>query len=433
MFKTVPFNLIYAQPSRNGLTKPKAIRGTGTKIVNMGELYAHPRMRNIIADKAPLTPREKEAFLLEKDDLLFARQSLVPEGAGKCSIFLGDIEEVTFESHIIRVRIDKEKADPGYYYYYFRSNNGREVIESIIEQGAGVAGIRASDLSCLEVLSPTLPEQRAIAQILSSLDDKIAMNKQMSETMEALAQALFKSWFIDFDPVRAKMDGRCPNLPKNIADLFPAIFVESELGEIPTGWQMGTLGDVLSQRVERCVASAETEAQPYVPIDCIAPKSLLLPESKPGKSAQSSLTKFYKGDLLFGAMRPYFHKVCIAPFDGTTRTTAFVLFPRQATDFAYASLLLHHPSTVDYATRHSTGSTIPYAVWRHSLEDMPVIIPPNDVRLVYNNIVGPILTRIVALYFENSTLAALRDALLPGLVSGDLKVKDAEKFVGRAV
>jgi type I restriction enzyme S subunit len=182
------------------------------------------------------------------------------------------------------------------------------------------------------------------------------------------------------------------------------------------------LGNVLSQRVERCIASAETASRPYVPIDCISPQSLFLTESKPGEEAQSSLTKFYKGDLLFGAMRPYFHKVCITPFDGTTRTTAFVLYPRQANDFAFATLLLHHPDTIDFATRHSTGSTIPYAVWTGSLEDMPVPIPPAQVRNVFNNAVRPILVRIAEPYFENRTLAALRDTLLPKQISGELRV-----------
>jgi hypothetical protein len=253
----------------------------------------------------------------------------------------------------------------------------------------------------------------------------------MNETLEAMARALFKSWFVDFDPVRAKAEGRDPGLPKPLADLFPVRLVDSELGEIPEGWKVGTLGDVLCQRVERCVASAETAARPYVPIDCISPKSLFLTDSKPGEEAQSSLTKFYKDDLLFGAMRPYFHKVCIAPFDGTTRTTAFVLHPKHKDDFAFATLLLHDPETIDFATRHSTGSTIPYAVWVHSMDTMPTILPPSDVRAAFNDAARPMLARIPQPYFESRTLAALRDTLLPKLISGELRVKDAEKLTGR--
>ena len=125
-------------------------------------------------------------------------------------------------------------------------------------------------------------------------------------------------------------------------------------------------------------------------------------------------------------MRPYFHKVCIAPFDGTTRTTAFVLFPHRNEDFAFAALLLHHPDTIDYATRHSTGSTIPYAVWNGSLEDMPAVIPPSAVRNAFDRILRPMLTRIPETYFLNKTLAAFRDTLLPKLISGELRVKTAQ-------
>ena len=117
-------------------------------------------------------------------------------------------------------------------------------------------------------------------------------------------------------------------------------------------------------------------------------------------------------------------KVCIAPFDGTTRTTAFVLFPRAKEDFAFATLLLHHPDTIDYATRHSTGSTIPYAVWSNSLEEMPVIVPPSEVRSAFDGVVRPMLDRIPKPHFQNRTLAALRETRLPKLISGELQVKD---------
>jgi len=280
-------------------------------------------------------------------------------------------------------------------------------------------------------------EQRFIARILGTLDDKIELNRRMSETLEAMARALFKSWFVDFDPVRAKAEGRWKRgqsllgLPTNLWDLFPARLVDSELGEIPEGWEVGTLGDVLDQRVDRCTPSEETRSRPYVPIECIATRSLLLADSKPGEEAQSSLTKFRKGDLLFGAMRPYFHKVAIAPFDGTTRTTVFVLQPKAPEDFCFSALVLHDPKTIEYATNHSTGSTIPYAVWRGSLEAMPTVLPPRQIRAAFDRLARPFLDGIPPFLFKNRTLAALRDALLPKLISGELRVKGAGMFVGR--
>ena len=294
-------------------------------------------------------------------------------------------------------------------------------------------------LRTIEISLPPLPEQRAIAHILGTLDDKIELNRRMNETLEAMTRALFKSWFVDFDPVRAKVALKRraggendwtlerarayhDNMGEEIAALFPDRFVDSELGEIPEGWGVGALGDVLNQRVERCRASDETVSRPYVPIDCISPKSLFLVESKSGEYAKSSLTKFYTGDLLFGAMRPYFHKVCIAPFDGTTRTTAFVFYPKREYDFAFATLLLQNSDTIDFATRHSTGSTVPYAVWKDSMEAMAITVPSSGVLKAFNDTVRPLLIRIPQRYFESRALATLWDALLPKLVSGELRI-----------
>jgi type I restriction enzyme S subunit len=332
------------------------------------------------------------------------------------------------------MRCDRSKVIPEYVVAYFKTPEGQHQLLANASQ-VGVPSIAqpVTYLRTIEIPVPPLPEQRAIAHILGMLDDKIELNRRMNETLEAMARAIFKSWFVDFDPVRAKAEGRDAGLPERLADQFPDSFEDSELGEIPKGWRAGTLGDLLVQRMERCVASAETAARPYVPIDCISSKSLFLTKSEPGEEGRSSLTKFYKGDLLFGAMRPYFHKVCIAPFDGTTRTTAFVLLPIMKEDFGFATLLLHRPDTIDYATRHSTGSTIPYAIWNGSLEDMPVIIPPYNMREEFNGIVCPILDRIPVPYFQNKALAAIRDMLLLKLLSGEFRIKDTEKFVGRGI
>ncbi len=144
-----PFKELFAIPLRNGLTKPKAVRGTGTKMVNMGELFANSRIAEVQMDRVPLNEAERKSSLLAAGDLLFARQSLVLSGAGKCSIFVSDDEQVCFESHVIRCRLNRELADPDFYFYFFSSPAGRKLIESIVEQGAGASGIRGSDLAKL--------------------------------------------------------------------------------------------------------------------------------------------------------------------------------------------------------------------------------------------------------------------------------------------
>jgi len=251
------FGSLFAEPPRNGLTRPKAVRGAGVKMVNMGELFMYPRLRNATMDRVPLNESEAARFLLREGDLLFARQSLVLEGAGKCSIFLGDDEPVTFESHVTRVRLDPNKANPNFYFYYLQSHHGRATIRSIVEQGAGASGIRGSDLGRLNVQWFPVDMQRVIAHILGTLDDKIELNRKMNKTLEAMARAIFKSWFVDFDPVRAKAEGRDTGLPKHIADLFPDSFVESELGEIPAGWNITALGESVSTIKGRSYKSEE--------------------------------------------------------------------------------------------------------------------------------------------------------------------------------
>ncbi len=183
------------------------------------------------------------------------------------------------------IRAKQNVSDARFVHYAFR-----HAVKASLSWASGSARdfVRRDDYRNLLIVAPSLTEQRAIAHILGTLDDKIELNRRMSETLEAMARALFKSWFVDFDPVRAKMEGRDTGLPREIANLFPSRMVESELGEIPEGWEVRTLGDMISQRLERCSPSDETRSRPYVPIECIATRSLLLSQSKPGGEAQSS-------------------------------------------------------------------------------------------------------------------------------------------------
>jgi type I restriction enzyme S subunit len=289
---------------------------------------------------------------------------------------------------------------------------------------------------------------------LGSLDDKIELNRRMNATLEGMAQALFKSWFVDFDPVIDNALAAGNPIPDELAPRaevrknalangtanreaakpFPAAFHETEsMGWIPKGWEVSSLGDILQQRVERVKPSTETAAIPYVPIECISPHSLFLENTKDGIEAQSSLTKFHKGDILFGAMRPYFHKVCIAPFDGTTRTTAFVLSSKNDSDWAFGAALANEESTIEYATLHSEGSTIPYAKWRNSLERMPIILPPSGLRSEFGGKVAALLNAISPKFYQNVALTELRDTLLPKLISGELRIPEAEQLIEKTL
>src|SRR3954470_5910628 len=150
---SVKFSDLLAESIRNGIYKPKPFHGRGCKIVNMGELFAYPRLFDVPMRRVELSEREQQNVLLKEGDLLFARRSLVAEGAGKCSIVKQINEPTTFESSIIRARPDRNKVSSDYLYYFFQSDFGRHLLDSILRQVA-VSGITGSDLAQLELSPP---------------------------------------------------------------------------------------------------------------------------------------------------------------------------------------------------------------------------------------------------------------------------------------
>ena len=362
-----------------------------------------------------------------------------------------DGRKIALAQRVITLRGKKDILDNTFLKYLMISEYVQHQLDG---RGTGttVKGIKQSELRKVVLKFPSFKEQKAIAHILGSLDDKIELNRQMNETLEAMAQALFKSWFVNFDPVIDNALAAGNAIPdelferaeqrkaiekkdnSDIQDLFPDEFeFTEEMGWIPKGWAVVELGDILERRNERVKAGGDTTALPYVPIDCISSKSLFLSESKNGNEAQSSLIKFHKDDFLFGAMRPYFHKVCIAPFYGTTRTTAFVLKPKLSFDYSFSLMQLFQKSTIDFATAGSVGSTIPYAKWDGSMSSIPITLPKEDIRKLFNNILRESFHTISIKYFENETLAKLRDTLLPKLISGELRITDADALVNETI
>ena len=323
------------------------------------------------------------------------------------------------------MRCDRSKVIPEFVVAYFKTPEGQHKLLANRSQ-VGVPSIArpVTYLRTIKIPLPPFPEQRAIAHILGTLDDKIELNRRMNETLEAMVRAIFKSWFVDFDPVRAKVEGRPTGLPKEISDLFPDGFEDSELGEIPRGWKIGKLGDLIAQRVERTTPGVETRSLPYVPVECITSKNIFLSQSLSGQEANSSLVKFYKGDILFGAMRSYFHKVCVAPFDGTTRTTAFVLIPKEQEDQYFCLFSLFQEETIEFATNHSEGSTIPYAKWIGSLETKETVIPPRSLRNSFQNVAAGFIEAGINQVNESISIFQIRDIILPKLLSGEISVTD---------
>jgi type I restriction enzyme S subunit len=246
-WKEYTFEELFKIPLRNGLNKPSKVRGAGYRMINMKEIFGYDFIDDSTPmELVPLSEREKENSFLQEGDLLFARQSLIASGAGKISIYRGSLPTV-FESHLIRCRIDNKIALSKYVYYLVKSPYGRGKIETIVTQTAA-AGIRGSELKNLKFNLPDLPTQTAIAEILSSLDDKIELNNKINQELENLAQTLFKQWFIDFE---------FPNQNGEPYKSSGGEMVDSELGEIPKGWEVKKVDEVTEISSSKRIFSKE--------------------------------------------------------------------------------------------------------------------------------------------------------------------------------
>jgi type I restriction enzyme S subunit len=295
--------------------------------------------------------------------------------------------------------------------------------------------VRPSDLLSISVDIPVdLQEQRAIAHILGTLDDKMELNRRMSETLEAMARALFKAWFVDFDPVRAKMEGRwqrgqsLPGLPAHLYDLFPDRLVDSELGEIPEGWRVGNLGDVAENLRRGVQPDCIAPNTPYIALEHMPRRCIALFDWGTAEGIESNKFEFKKGEILFGKLRPYFHKVGVAPVDGVCSTDIVVVAPRR---HLWTAFVLGHLSSVefvDYTNAASSGTKMPRTSWA-DMARYEIVLPPEPIAEAFNTLVQTLIERIVSGISESRALAALRDALLPKLIRGEIQVKDAERFL----
>ena len=422
----VPFESVFLVPLRNGLNRPKRVRGQGIPMVNMGELFAYRRIGDIPMELVPVSETEEGKCLLRFGDLLFARQSLVLEGAGKCSIFRGDETKRTFEGHLIRCRLAPERVVSDFYFYFFESPQGKAQIRSIVEQVAA-AGIRGSDLRRLNVPLPPLPEQRRIAAVLGALDDKIDLNRKMNKTLEEMAQAIFKSWFIDFD---------------GHTDL-----VDSELGPIPRGWGIGQLADLSTVQKGLSYRSKyfDPAGLPMANLKCIAP----------GGGFQKSGLKFYSGDFkdkhvvasgdVVVAMTDLTQKrvviaspAFIPPLPGQDKIIMSLdltcVRPTSASGLS-RTWLFHRLKTHNFksfARGFANGTTVLH-LKLDGIVKYPFPVPPLKQVEKFTSIAGGLRNKIELNELQSETLAELRDTLLPKLISGGLRVSEVEQQVEDAL
>ena len=322
-------------------------------------------------------------------------------------------------------------SDTDFIYWFLTQDHVVELLHTIAEHSTSAyPSIRPADIKQLSLNLPPFPEQRSIAHILGTLDDKIELNRRMNETLEAMARALFKDWFVDFGPVRAKMKGRDTGLPKHLDNLFPNRLVPSELGEIPEGWEIATLNRIAENPRRGIQAQQITPGTPYIALEHIPKRCIALSEWSIADGVASNKFKFVQGDILFGKLRPYFHKVIIAPMDGVCSTDIVVISPTTADWYGFVICHVSSSTFVDYTNAGSIGTKMPRTKWS-DMARYEITLPNQTLARTFTKQVKPLFKRIVAAIHESHTLVAMRDTLIPKLISGEMRMKNAETFFDR--
>ncbi len=341
-----------------------------------------------------------------------------------------------FRSLVVKPGFDHE------FVYYWLSANVNELERHAT--GSTFKELSGSALKKIRIRLPSaIAEQRAIAHILGTLDDKIELNRRMSETLEAMARALFKAWFVDFEPVRAKMEGRwqrgqsLPGLPAHLYDLFPDRLVDSELGEIPEGWEVKPIGELAevvggstpkTERTEYWEGGTHHWATPK-DLSGLSMPVLLDTERKITDAglAQISSGLLPKGTVLLSSRAPIGY-LAIAEVPVAVNQGFIAMKPRPGISNLF--LLRWASAFHDEIVNHANGSTF-LEISKSSFRPIRTVVPCAAVMEAFDRLSQPMYRKVVAHERESRTLAALRDTLLPKLISGELRIKDAETFLQR--
>jgi type I restriction enzyme S subunit len=315
-------------------------------------------------------------------------------------------------------------------------------IEQLGEGSTGQTELARARLAEFTVPVPeNRAEQRAIAHILGTLDDKIELNRRMNETLEAMARALFKSWFVDFEPVRAKMEGRwdrgqsLPGLPAHLYNLFPSRLVDSELGEVPEGWEV----QPFSETVEVIGGGTPKTSVPeywggdipwFSVVDAPTFAEIWVVDTEKKvtqKGVEASSTRVLPVGTTIISARGTVGRLALVGVPMAMNQSCYGLRGKQGAKgyFNYFSTR----TLVSVLQQRAHGSVFD-TITRDTLAGVAVIVPPNQVVDEFERLAEPLLRRIHKNLLESRALATLRDALLPKLISGEIRVKDVKHMDG---
>ncbi len=364
---------------------------------------------------------------LSRQGLVNSSAKLLPQGAVLLSTrapigYVALAKNPIATNQGFRSLIVRDGAVSEFLYYWLKLNT---VELERRASGSTFRELSGSSLKDIRLCLPPLDEQRAIVRLLGALDDRIELNRRIFETLEAMVKALFRSCFVDFDPAHAKAEGQTSGLPSDLDELFPPSFEASVLGKIPAGWEVKTLGDVALERRQTVSPDLLDLDTPYIGLNHMPRRSIALSEWGKAAGLASNKSTFHENDILFGKLRPYFHKVGVAPLDGVCSTDIVVLAPTSNDWFGF---VLGHASSdefINYTDAVSTGTRMPRTKWK-DMASYRIPVPDEALAKAFSNRIRLWSARIASAIHASRGLAEQRDVLLPQLLSGEVRATQLE-------
>lgn len=361
---------------------------------------------------------------LEAGDVLMTSEAPLGETA-----YLAHKEEWCLGQRIFGLRGKAGILNGRYLFYLLQDESIRSQIFGRAS-GTTVVGIRQKELVQIQLNIPTIDVQKKISGLLGSLDDRIALLRETNATLEAIAQAMFKSWFVDFEPVHAKQQGRAPEgMSEATAALFPDSFKESGLGLVPRGWKVGTLANLATLNPESWTAKNHPDTLAYIDLanakdNEIAEVSEYLFDEAPSRARRV----LRDGDTIVGTVRPgnrsfaFIHE----PSENLTASTGFaVLRPTQNANTEFVYLAATQDASIEHLSHLADGAAYP-AVRPNVVAGIQCVLPSADIMQIFHDVTAPLLSKVSDNKQQAQTLATLRDTLLPRLISGQLRIADIE-------
>ncbi|TGL76891.1 restriction endonuclease subunit S [Leptospira jelokensis] len=345
---------------------------------------------------------------------------------------LGEVAEIpngkfALAQRVFTIRPNPNKMTKRFLKYFFITENFQNQLISR-SSGTTVTGIKQSELRKLIVTYPPLPTQKAIAHILGTLDDKIELLRQMNETLEAMARALFKSWFVDFDPVRKKAEGLPTSLPKEIEDLFPSEFEDSELGEIPKGWKVGKLGDVGQIICGKTPPKSEKENYSgnrlFIKIPDMHGKVFITETtdrlSEKGYSSQSNKTLPRNSICVSCIATVGLVSITSEPSQTNQQINSIIPIEDDLKFFIYFYMKTCKEMLIALASAGSATLNLNTG----EFGKIKILLPNKKITANFDSLINETFEKILSNKKEISNLSLIRDSLLPKLISGELELSD---------